>query len=73
MRACWCCKNYNQLSWLERAVQRNISGRKVWYRRWAKHRCKLKQEDKYPNKCDFKEDIEKINMQNVFQYGQEVV
>lgn len=56
---CW-CTHYNPISWLERTFQRNVSGRKVWYRRWSKHRCSLKQEDKYPRDCDFEEDTEKI-------------
>lgn len=36
--------------------QRNVSGGLAWYRAWAKHRCNLKQEDKYPNHCDFKKN-----------------
>lgn len=38
--------------------QRNVSGELAKYRRWDKHRCVLKQEDRYPNDCDFEMNVE---------------
>lgn len=32
---------------------RNVSGGLIHYRIWDEHRCKLEQEDKYPNQCNF--------------------
>jgi len=60
LRACCWCIHYSPVSWLERTVERNISGNNVWYRKYGKHRCALRQEDKYLKDCDFEEDKEKL-------------
>lgn len=62
MRACCWCVHYNPVSYLYSTIQRDVSGGKCWYRRWNDHRCLLKQEDKYPKNCDFKEDTEKVRI-----------
>lgn len=50
---CWICKHYCQESQLITTSQRNVSDGLVQYRRRNKNRCNLKQEDRYPNQCDF--------------------
>ena len=52
--ACCNCEHYEQKSRLVTNGTRNVSGELAKYRVWDKHRCKLKQEDKYPKYCDFK-------------------
>ena len=52
--SCWICKHYCQTSTLVTDGTRNLSGNLVKFRKWSKHRCALKQEDKYPRDCDFK-------------------
>lgn len=55
--SCWICKHYCQKSHL---VTRglNVSGKPARYRIWSKHRCALKQEDRYPKHCNFEENAE---------------
>lgn len=53
------CEYYCQTSELVTTEQRNVSGGLVRYRKWSKHRCALKQEDKYPRHCNFKLDQKK--------------
>lgn len=53
---CWICLHYNQRFYKYTTGQRNVSGGVAWYGAWAKHRCNLKQEDKYPRHCDFKKN-----------------
>jgi len=53
---CWICKHYEQKSHVETSNVLNVSGELAKYRVWDKHRCKLHQEDKYPNHCDFEEN-----------------
>lgn len=55
---CWICKHYCQTSEIVTTGVRNVSGKLAKYRVWSKHRCALKQEDKYPNHCDFEMDVE---------------
>ena len=56
--SCWICKHFCQRSYKVTFGQRNVSGGVAWYRIWAKRRCNLKQEDRYPNNCDFEENTE---------------
>lgn len=53
---CGICISYCQRSYLVTTGQRNVSGGVAWYRIWSKHRCALKQEDRYPKHCDFEEN-----------------
>jgi len=57
--SCWMCKHYCQRSYLYTTGQKNVSGRPAWYQKWSKHRCNLKQEDRYPNQCDFEVDVKR--------------
>jgi len=55
---CGWCKHFCQKSWLVTTDQLNVSGKPSKLRKWSKHRCALKQEDRYPKTCDFEEDVE---------------
>lgn len=55
--SCGWCTHYCQKSEIVTTGQRNVSGKLAKYLRWSKHRCNLKQEDRYPNNCDFEENI----------------
>jgi len=56
--SCWLCKHYDQKFQIVTTGQKNVSGELAKYRKWDKHRCALKQEDKYPNQCDFEMNVE---------------
>lgn len=51
---CWLCIHYDQKFQIVTTGVRNVSGELAKFIRWDKHRCNLKQEDKYPKYCDFK-------------------
>lgn len=55
---CGFCNHYCQRSYKFTTGQKNVFGGVVWYRAWAKHRCNLEQEDKYPRNCNFEENVE---------------
>ncbi len=57
---CWMCKHYCLRSWLVTTGVRNVSGNLAKFRRWSKHKCSLKQEDKYPQTCDFEVNQKKV-------------
>ena len=50
---CWLCKHYDQKFRIVTTGVKNVSGELAKFIRWDKHRCVLKQEDRYPNHCDF--------------------
>lgn len=54
--SCWICEHYCQKSHIVTPGQLDVSSNLARYRVWSKHRCALKQEDKYPNNCDFKKN-----------------
>ena len=43
---------------------KNVSGELAKFICWDKHRCNLKQEDKYPRHCDFKLNQKKLDELN---------
>lgn len=53
---CWICIHYKPKYHYETRGIRNVSGDLAKYLVWDKHRCELKQEDKYPDHCDFEEN-----------------
>lgn len=53
---CW-CTHYCQKSRLVTTGVRDVSGNLAKFRRWSKHRCSLRQEDRYPNNCDFEKNV----------------
>ena len=57
--SCGMCIHYCQKSHIVTTGQLNVSGRLARYRVWSKHRCNLKQEDLYPDRCNFELDVER--------------
>lgn len=64
MRACCWCIHYHQAFRTVVTELKNVSGGLVEYRSLNKHRCNLKQEDKYPKTCNFEEDKERVRKAN---------
>lgn len=53
---CWICRHYCWRSWIVTTGELTVSGKLAKFRKHTKHRCALKQEDKYPRNCDFEEN-----------------
>lgn len=71
--ACCNCDHYEEKSELVTNDTRNVSGELAKYRVWNKHRCKLKQEDKYPKHCDFKPNSRTLIRQKKFKKEMELL
>lgn len=61
---CGFCIHYCQTSELYTTAVLNVSDQLAKWRKWSKHRCALKQEDKYPRSCDFELNQELLDELN---------